>query len=197
MSFSDMATRAPITVKVETAEEIRAREDKAERDAIKAKISEEILAEGRAATWNDYGLSVTTGPDSEDVQRIGVSFDRTRLEKSYSWRYSPRTGPYAVTVGDYGDRRRFPPTKTGLSYAKIAAYIIERADAAYHRGLAEKTLAANQKTSHGIIEKLMGEKYNGVLSQSYGGKVTFKMDGLNEEQATKFVALAKELGLIK
>lgn len=197
MSFADMASREPITVKAETAQEIQDRLNKEEIDAIKAKIAEEILAEGRAATWDSYGLSVTTGPDSEAVQRVGVDFERTRVGRNTAWSYAPRTGPYAVTVGDYGDHKRFPPTKTGLSYAKIAAAVIERADKGHHRDQAEEIRAKNYKISHDIIAKLTGNKYSTVLSESHGGKVMFKIDSLNEEQATKFVALAKELGLVE
>ena len=197
MSFADMATREPITVKAETAEEIRERKDKAERDAIRAKILAAITARGRAATWESYGLSVGVGPDSEEETTISVDFERTLSGvKSYSWSYSPRIGPYAVSVGSYGDRKRFPPTKTGLSYDKIAADILQKADAVYNGWVADRIRAANLKISTDIILKLVGEeKYNGVLSKSYDGKVKFTVDRLNEEQAAKFVALAQELGL--
>lgn len=86
----------------------------------------------------------TTNPEasyeSGRILGVWVAIDERRSHTS-SWSSKP-TGTYSVVVGDYGDKKTFPPTKDGHSYAKVAAEILSRVAAE----IAAKKLAEEKLT---------------------------------------------------
>lgn len=133
-------------------------------DEVRYSIGDAVVKAGSKATMNGARLQVD-GVDVEYILEI-------RREDTSNRRYGePRTGRLYVTVGQFGDRKRFPARKDGtVSADKIAEELIT-----YARGVNYKKAAdARQRDAKPVVEELRATLKVG----SYG------TDGLSLEPST-------------
>lgn len=126
--------------KVLQAEENRRRE---ERTAIRQRIVDEVRKLVPPGVTIEHGIQILGTCVTIEEQFTSVS----------SWRSKP-TGKYKITVGDYGERVSYPPTKEGHSYPKIAKKLIELQAVRQAQRDAEAKKKADKESAKGLLAEL-------------------------------------------
>lgn len=195
MSFNAMMTTKPAKSKAEIAKAAYEEQQRIQRelvDGLFGSLCEAIVEKNWRVKRYDWGVQLL---DATGWIGVHVVFERTKNPASSSWR-PVYDGPHACLVGDYGEKKRFPPAKRGLNFAKIADEVIDRVSQAVARERRRKAEEANSANSAALVTRLTGNSWSGNVKTRDDGLVTL-MFAANEEQATALIALAKELGVMK
>lgn len=206
-----MSMQAMMTAVIETTEQRKARE---RQEVYKAQVAKEqaekqVLVDGIVAAAKEQGWTLKgrdtfgallvhiEGGREQGFEPVYISIDRQKLPHTSKWHAA--TGPYGVTVGDYGERKRFPAGKNGvINYAKVAREVIERAQAATKAHAARKSTEQRIANAKQVCKRLTGSEYGGKgLSYSQNGSLEFKVGGLTECHAEALLKAAVELGIVK
>lgn len=155
-------------------------------------------------------LEINGGSHRDPVNGDTVYMDiRQRYNRHGSYRRDEIPGSYDITVGNYGDKKRFPPKKDNThSYANVALEIISRYDKVIF-GRRDAEMRANNKAANMDDATALRSEFN--LKEHYGdvqvgpstseaGKVWIKIEramSVTPEQAQVILTKLVELGILK
>lgn len=133
----------------------------------------------------------------------------TITAKTEGDRWSPREvpGAFDITVGDYGDKHRFPSKKDKTnSYDKVAAHLLSRYDISEAKrkrdAVVRNNAEASAPTALALREQFGLHEYGSVSVRpsASAGLVNVKLPeliSLTPEKATELLTMLKQVGLIK
>lgn len=188
MSFAEMLN-AP---KIKTAAELKAEAAAKEAQDIRNAIAAEVLALGVTVVKFDSSyLKLTV-----DGIECSMYADVERARVGYGW-HKTHTGPWAITVGNYGDRTRLGGGKNGIDPKKAAAKIVEKAKSEIATDKRNAEQRTRDKDLNAAVKRIVGDSYSWNVEHKHGSScIQFKFGG-TEEQVKLLYDFAKAQGLIK